>query len=178
MPAAEINIFASPKTSAELKINKSPLFQVFKQNDEARQWFVLSFLDIGNNNFAPERVEPVLVKYGMDLDWVKEYFEDRLPCAAGYLAQEFNLTGTLETVTVTTENPQMGSVQVNTSVIDLDDGTWSGQYFTDFPITLTAIPNDGYEFSGWKGAQNETSATITVSMENGPELEAVFVESK
>ena len=178
MPAAEINIFAPPKTSEEYQINQSPLFQVFKQNEQARQQFVISFLDIGNNNFAPERLEPVLVKYGMDQDWVKEYFEDRLPCAAKYLAQEFNLTGTLETVTVTTENPQMGSVQVNTSVIDLDDGTWSGQYFTDFPITLTAIANDGYEFSGWKGAQNETSATITVSMENGPVLEAVFVESK
>lgn len=178
MPAAEIDIFAAPKTSEELRINQTPLFQVFKQNAQARQQFVLSFLDIGNNNFAPERVEPVLVKYGLDGDWARTYFEDRFAWAAGYLAQEFNLTGTLETVTVTTENPQMGSVQVNTSVIDLEDGTWSGQYFTDYPITLTAIPNDGYEFSGWKGAQNGTSASITVSMDNGPVLEAVFVESK
>ena len=75
-------------------------------------------------------------------------------------------------------NPEMGSVVVNTSRIDLSGGNWNGQYFTDYPITVTAIANDGYEFLGWKGDAQSTEETITLSVDGGISLEAVFAESK
>lgn len=177
-PAAEIDIFNCVFPQTDIVLNQNDLFLALKQNSAGRKQFVLSFLDIGNNNFAPERVAPVLEQYGLDLSWKGNYFLDRFAYAADYLAREFNLTGSLETVSVTTSDPSMGSVQVNTSVIDLSSGVWTGQYFTDYPITVTAVPADGCEFSGWKGDISGTEPTITVSPEGGIALEPVFVRTK
>lgn len=172
--AAEIDIFTQIFPQTDVVLNQNALFLVLKQNPAGRQQFVTSFLDIGNNNFAPERVAPVLEQYGLDLSWKGNYFLDRFAYAAEYLAREFDLTGTLETVTVTTADPSVGSVQVNTSVIDLSSGVWTGQYYTDYPITVTAIPQPGYVFTGWKGSADSTETQITMAVDGGIRLEAVF----
>ena len=114
--------------------------------------------------------------YGYTLDWLDGFFLKRPAYAAAHLAEEFDLTGSLETVTVTTAHPEMGSVTVNPSRIDLSTGSWSGQYFTDYPITVTAAANDGYEFVGWKGDADGAGETVTVSVDGGIALEAVFAK--
>lgn len=175
---SEINIFNCVFPQTDIVLNQNTLFVALRQNPDYCRQFVLSFMDIGNNNFSPEKVAPVLEKYGYSLDWMENYFLERPAYAANYLAEEFCLTGSLETVTIETAQPEMGTVQVNTSVIDLSSGTWSGQYFTDYPITVTAMPKDGYTFIGWKGASGETEPTLTLSMEDSPRLEAVFAKNK
>ena len=152
------------------------IFASLKENAEFRQRFANSFMDILNNNFAPEHVEKVLKKYGYDLDYLNGYFRKRPAYAAKYLAEELGLTGSLETVTVTAD-PEMGSVTVNTSQIDLSSGTWSGQYYTDYPITVTAQPAEGYTFLGWKGDADTLEPSLTLSMDGGLNLEAVFVKT-
>lgn len=175
---AEIDIFTCIFLQTDLILRNNTLFLALKQNPEARQQFVTSFLDIGNNNFAPERVEPILHQFGLDLDWKDGYFRNRFSYAAQYLAREFDLSGTLETIYVTSEHPEFGNVKVGTSVIDLSKGSWHGQYFTDYPVTLTATPAEGYQFVGWKGDISEDSATITVDMSTRPVLEAVFAKAE
>lgn len=176
MPPAEVDIFTCIFRQTDIVLNQNTLFLALKQNSEARQQFVTSFLDIGNNNFAPERVEPILHQFGLDLGWKDGYFRNRFSYAAQYLAREFDLSGTLETIYVTSEHPEFGDVRVGTSVIDLSKGSWSGQYFTDYPITLTALPKDGYTFVGWRGSSIDSSDTITVPITRGLQLEAVFSE--
>lgn len=173
-PAASLDVFSYVSGTRHELVNEGTLFRALKQNPDYCRQFVLSFLDIGNNNFAPERVAPVLAQYGLDLSWKGNYFPDRFAYAAQYLAREFNLTGTLETVTVTTADPQMGRVQVNTSVIDLESGTWTGQYFTDYPITVTALPQPGYVFAGWRGSMVTPNTQLTLPVDGGIALEAVF----
>lgn len=157
-------------------IRYTSIFASLKENAEFRQRFATSFMDILNNNFAPERVETVLNNYGYDLDYLNGFFRKRPEYAAKYLAQELNLTGELETVTVTAD-PEMGSVTVNTSQIDLSSGYWSGRYYTDYPITVTAQAKEGYEFVGWKGDADTTDTSLTLSMDGGRNLEAVFVKT-
>ena len=157
-------------------IRYTSIFASLKENAEFRQRFATSFMDILNNNFAPERVETVLNNYGYDLDYLNGFFRKRPEYAAKYLAQELNLTGELETVTVTAD-PEMGSVTVNTSQIDLSSGFWSGRYYTDYPITVTAQAKEGYEFVGWKGDADTTDPSLTLSMDGGRNLEAVFVKT-
>ena len=146
----EINAFSNDFT---FDLDSTTLFRSLKSSPEFRERFVLSFMDMLNNNFAPANVEKVLADY-----------------------EEFGLTGSLETVTVTTAHPEMGSVTVNTSLLDLSSGSWSGQYFTDYPITVTAAANDGYEFVGWKGDADGAGETVTVSVDGGIALEAVFAK--
>lgn len=173
-PPSEINVFNQPFPQTDIILNQNTLFLALKQNPDSRRQFVLSFMDIGNCNFAPERIAPILAQYGLDLNWNSGFFRDRPAQAAQHLAQEFGLTGTLETVTVTASEPALGSVQVNTSVVDLSDGSWSGQYFTDYAITLTAQPAPGAKFVGWQGDVESDQSTITVPMDGGVHLEAVF----
>lgn len=169
----EINTFSNSFT---FDLDSTTLFRSLKTSPEFRQQFVLSFMDMLNNNFAPANVEKVLADYGYTLDWLDGFFRKRPTYAVQHLAEEFDLTGSLETVTVTTAHPEMGSVTVNTSRIDLSSGSWSGQYFTDYPITVTAAANDGYKFVGWKGDTDGAGETVTVSVDGGITLEAVFAK--
>lgn len=175
---AEVNTFTARTPWINTQTNQQSLFVELKRNPGFCQQFVLSFMDIINNNFAPEKTEAALQKYGYGMDWLNGFFQKRAAYCAEHLAEEFQLTGTLETVTVTCADPEMGNVVVNTSCIDLSDGSWNGQYFTDYPITVTATPKDGYEFLGWKGDVQSTGETITLSADGGISLEAVFAEAK
>ena len=172
-PAEAVNTFRFDEGKG---IAYTSVFASLKANAEFRQRFATTFLDILNNNFAPEHVETVLESYGYDLDYLNGYFRKRPAYAARYLAEELGLTGSLETVTVTAD-PEMGNVTVNTSQIDLSSGFWSGRYYTDYPITVTAQANDGYEFLGWKGDANTADASLTLSMDEGLALEAVFAKT-
>ncbi len=150
------------------------MFNALKRFPEFRQRYVLTFMDMVNNNFSPDNLEPILEKYGLGLDWLDGFFLKRPEYAVKYLAQEFSLTGEPETVTLRTSTPERGTINVNTSQIDLSSGSWSGSYFIDYPITITATAQDGYRFVGWKGDVTETDATVTLPVNGGLTLEAVF----
>ena len=130
-----------------------------------------------NNNFDPERVEKILEKYGKNLDWLDGFFRQRPAYAAAHLAEEFDLTGDLETVEITTRDPELGTVVVNTSEIDLTEGSWSGKYYDDYLITITAYPAQGCRFVGWKGDVEDGAESLTLSVDGGVSLEAVFVRA-
>lgn len=50
---------------------------------------------------------------------------------------------------------------------------WTGTYFENVPVTLTAIAKPGYKFVRWKEI-NSTSATVTVNLTNDLTLTAMF----
>lgn len=171
----QINTFNYDYT---FNIRKTTIFPALCENSEFRKQFVLSFMDIVNNNFSPKNVEPILTEYGYNLEWKDSFFLNRPAYAIQHLADEFSLTGSLENITISTEQPKAGTVIVNTSEIDLSDGGWSGKYFTDYPITVTAVPNEGYTFLGWKGDASGSSETLTVSVDGGVTLKAMFAKVK
>ena len=55
---------------------------------------------------------------------------------------------------------------VSTSGGTYDDGT---------SVSITATPNDGYEFAGWNGS-NSTSSTISLTIDSNTIIEALFTE--
>ena len=151
-------------------------YRCLKPSEEFSRQYVLTFMDMVNNNFAPEHVQKVLSQYGLDLTWLDGFFLERPGYAMKYLAEEFDLTGDPHTITISQENPQAGHITVNTSQIDLSSGSWTGQYFSDYPITITAVPAEGYQFIGWKGDAEGTAQTISLTVNAGIALEAVFAE--
>lgn len=176
--AAEVNIFSVPLPYCDVPVNQTVFFAALKNVPEFRKQFVLSFMDMVNNNFAPQSVAKVLHNHGLTLDWMDGFFEKRPAYAALHLADEFSLSGTVQPVTIHTKDAAMGTVTVNTSVIDLADGSWSGNYFTDFPITVTATANEGYRFLGWKGAADSSDAILTINVDGGIVLEALFARNE
>ena len=171
---AQLNTFTCDPPYCDNSLDQMTLFRAFRNVEEFRQRFVTSFMDIVNNNFDPERVEKILEKYGKNLDWLDGFFRQRPAYAAAHLAEEFDLTGDLETVEITTRDPELGTVVVNTSEIDLSDGSWSGKYYEDYPITITAYPAEGCRFVGWKGDVEDGAESLTIPVDGGVSLEAVF----
>ena len=45
---------------------------------------------------------------------------------------------TLEEVKLEVNETEGGTILLNTTTPDLSKGSWSGKYYTDFPITVTA----------------------------------------
>lgn len=126
--------------------------------------FVLTFMDLVNTNFTIENVTKKLAEYGEDITWNDSFFLQREQYIVPYMAQEFDLTGTIEEVQLSVNNVDYGSIKLNTITPDLSDGKWSGKYFTDYPITVTAIPKPGYEFIGWTGDIESLDETIEVDV--------------
>ncbi len=165
---AELNTFSVNRLYTGNAYNESFMYVQLKQNEEFRRQFVLSFMDLVNNNFSEKAVEEVLSQHGETMEHRDGFFLKRKSYIVPYLAEEFGLQGSLEKLTIQTGQGESGGyVQVNTTIPDLSSGSWQGEYFTDYPVTLTAICEEGYRFAGWSGDRTDTSETIEVTLPAG-----------
>ena len=172
---AAINTFTHPQDWTGYIMNENSIFQGLKECETFRKQFVLTFLDIANVNFAPENVEPFLAQYGLDMTWLESFFLKRFDYIVEDLGEEFSLTGTLEEVKLEVNDTEGGTILLNTTTPDLTKGSWNGRYYTDFPVTVTAVPEDGYRFAGWEGSAAGSEATMEVPVVSGGiTLKAIF----
>jgi hypothetical protein len=93
----------------------------------------------------------------------------------------FNLTGEYN-LTVSTHDTLKGYVRVNTlPIINTSKGipnnyqTWTGSYFDNLPIKITAIPKSGFKFSYWLyNGTHLTDSTISIITSNDVTYQAFF----
>lgn len=159
----EINVFTMEPASHAEPLGERPIFKALKQNPDFLRQFVLTFMDIINTDFSEKKVSEVLGKYGKDTGWNHDFFLRRADYVIPQLKEEFDLKGTPEEVTVKVNDPDGGKITVNTCEPDISSGEWTGKYFTDYPIELTAIPNDGYRFTGWSGDVTSDADSIELT---------------
>lgn len=172
---AELNSFSAPMKYTVKTLDQMSIFRALRDNEEFKMQFTLSFMDIANTNFSLDNVEKVFSKWGEDLSWHDNFFVKRFDYIVPYLADEFGLTGSLEEVCLSVNDPEAGYVQANTCIPDLSEGEWTGKYYTDYPVSLTAVANEGYHFAGWQGDVQESEESISVQLEeNGIYITAVF----
>lgn len=182
----DINTFTLDTHYAGSAFNTRPMYVALKQNAIFRRQFVLSFMDMVNTVFTVENAAAAMDSWritmpwwGMRDDWVETFFPARTKAITGYLAEEFELTGTQEKVTLSVSDEKAGYIVFNTITPELVDGSWSGSYFTDYPITVTAVANSGHRFVGWQSNETDLEQpdlkTMTVEIpEGGLTLVAVF----
>ena len=174
---SQIDSFSQIMEYTGVSLNSHPIFIAAKVNEEFCKQFVLSFMDMANTNFKVENVQEVFSKWDVSLEEYEGFFEERFNYIVPYMAEEFELTGTLEDVMLKVNDVHGGTIQLNTTTPNLSQGEWNGKYYTDYPITVTAIPADGYEFVGWTGSINSNSSKIEVKLpQGGMNLEACFVK--
>lgn len=164
-------------------INSQPIFMALNRNEQFRRQFVLTFMDLVNENFRFENVASALMAYknafGSSSAVVEEFFRERPKWIVGYLAQEYDLTGSLETIVIKINNDNAGYIRLNSIMPSFSNGVWNGQYFTDYPISITAVPNEGYEFVRWEGSIESSEASHEVYLEEGGiVLHAVFEKAE
>ncbi len=102
---------------------------------------------------------------------MKEFGKNRGAIMRQHFEEYFN-TGGSYPLTITSSHSNPGRIHVNT--IDITKFPWSGLYFNNNTITLTAIPAPGYTFVTWQGAVVSTNPTITLTKNSATSVHAVF----
>ncbi|MBP5092803.1 MAG: CotH kinase family protein [Abditibacteriota bacterium] len=176
-------------------------FGSLMRDPELRQGLIIRLADMLNTTFAPARVQGRIDTYAAEIEpEVERHFArwrgtspygsnptkakwrqnvNDMKIFAGkrpdYLRSEacrfFTLSGT-SNVTLNVSNAAAGCIKINT--VTPDTYPWTGKYFNEIPITLTAVPNDGYRFVRWEGVNiNGVTGTFT-PFEADANITAVF----
>lgn len=170
------------------------------QNDDFKKQFTITFMDLANTTFSSENVNSIISEYlqlmeepikvhmkrffGSDdisqfraeVADIRDFFDHRRPYIVQYLKDDLNLAGSLAPVTLEINDPAAGSIILNTVHLSFEDAkTWHGEYYTDYPITITAVANDGYRFVRWENAVSSQNDSIEVNLdESGICIKAIF----
>lgn len=183
----------------------SPVFANLCRSDGFREAFSITMMDFANEIFSPANTEPLLSGhldlmaeplavhhtrfFGSDdsfrleeeMEDIRSFLAERKSYIAGYLKEDFGLEGVPAPVQIETTDTGAGSVVLNTVTPTFDkEGKWQGEYFTDYPITLSVTVNEGYRFAGWEVDAGENHESISETLlqleipETGLSIKAVF----
>lgn len=144
-------------------LNEFIIFAALKVNAEFCRQFTLTYMDLINTIFTVENTTAVLDEMQITDNKTRQFFEKRAEYAIEDLAEEFELTGTVESVTLSS-NRSSAPITINTVTPVLTEGVWSGDYFTDYPVTVTASESD---FDHWEitaCGQTTTSTALTLEV--------------
>ena len=112
------------------------------------------------------------ISKGQRVKWIKYYAYKRPEFLRQNMIDYFNLSGKVTEVTVSQTDDVKGVIKVNT--IYPKGKAWKGYYISDVPISVEAIPNEGYRFVRWKKKKLPNESKITVSVKKFKKFEAVF----
>lgn len=181
------------------------LLRSLLQNKAFKLQFINRFADLLNSTFKEERVlekvdefealylpemEEHIQRWGepggsvenwqANVDVIRQFARLRPDIQRQQLVDYFGLAGTAQ-LTVNSD-PAQGYVRVNTIEITkhtpgvADPANWSGIYFKGVPVTLTAVPLEGYNFSHWEGLPEGevTEPEMELDLDGDLALTAVF----
>lgn len=174
------------------------IFNAMMKNEGFKAQFINTFMDLTAKNFDPatvaEKEKPFYDAYYPELskcfarypNWANlwnatdpclsrmhEFFNNRPAYVPKMLASTLKLPDAVK-VSIDTINPDGGTIRLNT--IDVDTAKkFTGSYFPETAITLTATPAEGYTFVGWRGTYSSDEQSITIDPADATALQAVFV---
>jgi len=182
------------------------LFRSLLNNEEFRSELILALCDMRNIYFEPKQATQLLNKmtepylklmpetfHRFGPDWVANqpdiglYYESKVNDLRNYIAKRYTSMpniiknafglGPMKKLNLGVNDTTMGAIELNGRTVDLSFA-FSGMYFGETTVTLTAVPADGYKFVRWEVTNGElantASQTIQFTMEAGKTINAVF----
>ncbi len=161
------------------------------RNHNFRNDFINRFADLLNTAFSEERVleeintmydvlkphmeehiyrwlgPPSMHDWELEVESKRDFARQRPTAQREHIVSQFDLHGTME-LTLDVNHLQGGHILVNSigikpgeAGVSGDPWPWRGIYFKDVPVSLKAVPAEGYIFKGWQGkAENEREISI------------------
>jgi len=182
----------------------SELLSGAMENESFKEKFSLTFMDMSNENFDNNKVQALITElsnsyhdttidaynrfwpewpgghwaetqYSKEVENVKSFYNSRFPHATDSLKTFFNLRGNLANVTIKNDS-SMGDVTINTISPEISNGSWSGKYYTDYPVTMTAKSKPGYQLAYWETSNGEkiSGKSVEISFTSDITITAVY----
>lgn len=177
----------------------SLILRQLMQNQHARNLFINLFCDRMNTSLLPAYAEKLFDRMSAaisadlpahQLRWGHPSTDQKRDDMLGFIRQRpgymyqhlkkrFNLTDTVRLTLLA--DATKGSIKLNTitldsltprNAMDQDVYPWSGVYFKDVPLQLTAVAAPGYKFSHW--SNNSSSESITINLSASTSLTAFY----
>jgi hypothetical protein len=163
------------------------------ENKDFENLFITTLCDLMATNFMPDISKPWIDaradliineidnhedRWDISGSWyiednknlIKGFLENRGEYIIEHYRDYFNLSGNQNEIIISVPD-KGGTVKVNNQIIK--DFPFSGNYFEELEITLSAIPDIGFEFVEWKGIVSSDSL-ITINMSVNKSLSAIF----
>lgn len=151
------------------------LFRFLMENDDYKRRFINRYADYLNDLFLPQRTRGLLADLYFEMEpeidrhsarWrndapagvnlTRAWWIGQLQGVSGYLRARndvtrtqvrnyYNLPGDF---TLSLDVSPAGSGSIALTALEVD-GPWSGVYFQQLPVDLTAVPAPGFEFDSW-----------------------------
>ena len=110
--------------------------------------------------------------YITHFDNIKKFFVERPKYALQHMKEYFNLIGELQEIIILKKGE--GKIKINTIITGFKEEKWIGRYFSNIPITITAIPSEKSEFKGWSGDVSSNEISITIDLNKNTTINAIF----
>ena len=181
------------------------LFRSLLNSNEFRSELILALCDMRNIYFEPKQASRLLdtmttpyLKLMPDTfkrfgpDWIAYqdsalYYESKVNELRNYISKRYSAMpnliknafglGAMKKLNLGTNDTSLGTVQINGRTVDLSF-SFSGIYFPETTVTLTAAPAEGCKFVRWDVTNgtlaDTTSQTIKFPLEEGITLNAIF----
>ncbi|MDF2699839.1 MAG: hypothetical protein K0Q49_1395 [Haloplasmataceae bacterium] len=204
--ATRINPSSNWPTFAPNTINATFPLRAILKNDEFRINFINRFADLLNTAFAEDIVVNKLAKmkqevspymddhinrwsrptnkrvWENDVEKIRTFAENRPTYMREHISDYFGLSGTS---TITTFNDLsegnicINSIEIIEGTLNVNDASnWTGIYFNDIPIKITAKPKVGYTFDRWISnninVNGSTDESIILTLNSDITLNAIY----
>lgn len=153
--------------------------------------FVTSTMEEMKNVILPELAEQIerwtapvdMDDFNYYYGFQQQFADERPALQRNHIRSEFSIASNINATLDVSDNAH-GYIKINT--IDIKQGTdnisanpypWTGVYFSNIPVTLKAVANEGYVFDHWEGISSATTDEITVTSATAFSVTAVFVPS-
>ena len=84
----------------------------------------------------------------------------------------FGLSGSSNTISLYMNDIEAGHIEINS--LKIEDQGWTGEYFSDVPISIKVVPNFGYEFTHW--SEHSYGDSVTLYLDQDLSLVANFMD--
>ncbi len=180
------------------------MFWSLYQNEDFKRELVLSMCNMRNVNFEQKKalalfdemssvyrglVPSTWDRFGPDwltwdtaqyfngeLEQLRTFMDKRYLVFPGLMGSAMNLEK-FSNVTVTASDPAKGTVMIGSTTLDLSE-EFTGRYFPDYTLPVTAVPADGAAFKCWEctGAEisDPNSPTAEITFTGDFTLKAIF----
>ena len=186
-----IQLFTSDlDTNIQYPTEYTLLLRQLLSNDSIKNQYINYFSDAINTYFKTEKAEKLLfemtnewsteithhrkrwniteLRYNRSIDRLQTFIQKRPDIILKHLKEYFDLGETFE---VKINVGEGGKVKFNS--IEISE-KFSGQYFKNVPLYYEAIPDENYEFVGWKNNTSESTNQLLISTANTIEITPIF----